>query len=1023
MLISCFQCRQQLDVPEDSSGKRVRCPHCQYVIVVPAKARPAGAEGIQAPTTALPSMELDADAGNPAPVMKLPAQPVPQFDLPPTQTGKSETQSPPPIEDLPPVRSIDRSKRRRAPMSPLPPARAPWGRIVGIGTVIGLIAIGVIVAVLSSRENRHRIHVQRKPEMPPVQIQPLPDPGFQPGFQNPNFPNLPPLPAKLWRNVQYPEHRFRAQFPGQPLQNNQNFNFPPMTVFGVQHQEWEFAVAHGTLTEKQYLSMALPDRFTSLEQNLCNAHGAFRMLEKDLKLSGLHPGKEWEFSLANLGNNRSFYVRTYFVRAGNSYHHYLLTAKGPMNTFREHADINQFFNGFGLLDGTNGTTFEELDVPNNGGRRDNEFTTMALHPKEQVAVTGTLASQLKITRIGGDALKQEFKQVVENFGFTVQEGKAIEQMTISQDGQWLAVSVAGEIQYWRDWTNDILKNKTSVRGSRCAFTKNHHLLVSTKDGITEYETFPNKLLSTLPVPDLAIKGFALSADDRALAVFGEKAIELWQWQEKRPLGRIDAHDAPVTAVAFAPDGKTLASASADRTVKLWHVDTRAQRATLRQHAWTVWALAFTPDGKHLASGGLDGMVLLWDLTQDHPRLVWAQAHQFPVRAVAFDHEGKHLFLTCKHPAGVDPAGNKQYARQLRKIAWADMKPNPQEAERVVARQAGLHLPATSMMSYFSPDGKTFVTTTDGIDNFSVQNSLRVWDTTTATLTHAHTMRGRGVLSPDGKWFVFAKPRELNQAPVRVHLLEMRTNRVVDTALPCTGDDLPQVMFTHDSKSLWLRRNNDFVRYEIMLPKNGGPRLAPQQPLKLKQPNDPRPANIFPSLDHKTFLVERTAPDGMLLTRTLYSSADGKELPLPKSELGHWSAYLRLRRVEGSRLELDDYLNQNTQTIGQQRNPMNTIPNTTTKIFAIHPERKHAATTETANNQTTLRTNLWDLEERRPLLTMPELRERTVSAIRFSPDAQYLALVGSDSSTRIVPMDWLLKRKKLLPCVPNEVAGP
>src|SRR5262249_3427966 len=109
-----------------------------------------------------------------------------------------------------------------------------------------------------------------------------------------------------------------------------------------------------------------PDRFTNLEQNLCNAHGAFRLLEKDVKLSGLYPGKEWAFSLAPLGNNRSFYVRTYFVRAENSYHHYLLTAKGPMNTLREHADINRFFNGFGLLDGTNEMTFVELDALNNG---------------------------------------------------------------------------------------------------------------------------------------------------------------------------------------------------------------------------------------------------------------------------------------------------------------------------------------------------------------------------------------------------------------------------------------------------------------------------------------------------------------------------------------------------------------------------------------------------------------------------------------------------------------------------------
>src|SRR5262249_15998354 len=159
------------------------------------------------------------------------------------------------------------------------------------------------------------------------------------------------------------------------------------------------------------------------------------------------------------------------------------------------------------------------------------------HPKEQIAVTGTVASQLKITRTGGHVLKKDFKQVVENFGFMVQEGKAIEQMTISQDGQWLAVSVAGEIQYWQDWTNAILKNKPLVQGSRCAFTKNHHLPGATKDNIREYETFPNKPLSTLAVPDLAIKGFALSADDRTLAVFGEKRIELWQWQEKRLLGR------------------------------------------------------------------------------------------------------------------------------------------------------------------------------------------------------------------------------------------------------------------------------------------------------------------------------------------------------------------------------------------------------------------------------------------------------------------------------------------------------
>src|SRR5207248_2875131 len=110
-------------------------------------------------------------------------------------------------------------------------------------------------------------------------------------------------------------------------------------------------------------------------------------------------------------------------------------------------------------------------------------------------------------------------------------------------------------------------------------------------------------------------------------------------------------------------------------------------------------------------------------------LVWAQSHQFPVRAVAFAADGKHCFITCKHPAGVGANGGKVFKRLVQKIAWADMKPNETEAKRLVAQQAGLHLPITSMMSYLSPDARTIVSTTDGVDSFRQDNSLRIWDTT------------------------------------------------------------------------------------------------------------------------------------------------------------------------------------------------------------------------------------------------------------------------------------------------------
>lgn len=60
--------------------------------------------------------------------------------------------------------------------------------------------------------------------------------------------------------------------------------------------------------------------------------------------------------------------------------------------------------------------------------------------------------------------------------------------------------------------------------------------------------------------------------------------------------------------AFAPDGRTLATASADGTIRPWEVATWKVRAEFRGHR--VTALAFGPDGR-LFSGGLDTTVLGW----------------------------------------------------------------------------------------------------------------------------------------------------------------------------------------------------------------------------------------------------------------------------------------------------------------------------------------------------------------------------------------------------------------------------
>jgi WD40 repeat protein len=66
-------------------------------------------------------------------------------------------------------------------------------------------------------------------------------------------------------------------------------------------------------------------------------------------------------------------------------------------------------------------------------------------------------------------------------------------------------------------------------------------------------------------------------------------------------------------VTFSPDGRTLASASIDRTVRLWDPATGQPIATLFGHTELVTSAAFSPDGHTLATASRDGTVRLWPL--------------------------------------------------------------------------------------------------------------------------------------------------------------------------------------------------------------------------------------------------------------------------------------------------------------------------------------------------------------------------------------------------------------------------